>query len=408
MAGQKLKAFVWEARTRSGDLKKGVMEAESAEAVQNKLKMQQLSPVVVKKQPIQITLPSIGTGVKTNDIVIFTRLFATMIDAGLPIVQCLEILSTQAENKRFGKILSQVRSSVEGGLTLSDAMRRFPKIFDNLFVNLVAAGEAGGILDTILQRLSQYMEKAQKLKRRVKGAMSYPIVVLCIAAVVVVVLLTKVIPVFEKMFKDFGGGKLPAPTQLVIDLSYAMRHYLPYIVVGVALLITGWRLILRTRKGRLAWDGMLLKLPILGSVLRKTVVARFTRTMGTLLSSGVPILDAMEIVGKTAGNVVVQDGIMFVRARISEGKDMSTPLMETGLMPPMVVQMISVGEQTGALDAMLSKIADFYEEEVDVAVAAMTSMLEPLLMVFLGTVVGGLVIAMYLPIFEMAGNIKAG
>ncbi len=408
MAGQKLKAFIWEARTRSGDLKKGVMEADSEEAVHNKLKTQQLSPVVVKKQPIQLTLPTIGTGVKIADIVVFTRLFATMIDAGLPIVQCLEILSSQAENKRFGKILAQIRSSVEGGLTLSDAMRRFPKIFDNLFVNLVAAGEAGGILDTILQRLSQYMEKAQKLRRRVKGAMSYPLIVLFIAGIVVVVLLTKVIPVFEKMFKDFGGGKLPAPTQLVIDMSYAMRNYLPYIVVGLILLVTGWRLLLRSRKGRLAWDGMLLKLPVLGTVLRKTVVARFTRTMGTLLSSGVPILDAMEIVGKTAGNVVVQDGIMFVRARISEGKDMSTPLMETGLMPPMVVQMISVGEQTGALDAMLTKIADFYEEEVDVAVAAMTSMIEPLLMVFLGTVVGGLVIAMYLPIFEMAGNIKGG
>ena len=406
MAAQ-MKAFTWEARTRTGDVKKGVMEAETEEAVHNKLKMQQLSPVTVKKQSRQITLPTLGTGVKTNDIVVFTRLFATMIDAGLPIVQCLEILSTQAENKRFGKILGQIRSSVEGGLTLSDAMRRFPKIFDNLFVNLIAAGEAGGILDTILQRLSQYMEKAQKLKRRVKGAMSYPLIVLFIAGIVVVVLLTKVIPVFEKMFKDFGGGKLPKPTQLVIDMSYAMRHYLPFIVAGLVGLYTAWVFILRTRKGRLAWDGMLLKLPILGAVLRKVVVARFSRTMGTLLSSGVPILDAMEIVGKTAGNVVVQDGIMFVRARISEGKDMSTPLMETGLMPPMVVQMISVGEQTGALDAMLTKIADFYEEEVDVAVASMTSMIEPLMMVFLGTVVGGLVVAMYLPIFEMAGNIKS-
>jgi type IV pilus assembly protein PilC len=403
----KTKAFIWEARARTGEVKKGVMEAESEEAVHNKLKMQQLSPVLVKKQPIQLTLPTIGTGVKVNDIVVFTRLFATMIDAGLPIVQCLEILSTQAENKRFGKILAQIRGSVEGGLTLSDAMKRFPKIFDQLFVNLVAAGEAGGILDTILQRLSVHLEKNQKLIRRVKGAMSYPIIVLCIAGVVVAILLTKVIPVFEKMFKDFGGGKLPAPTQFVIDLSYAMRNYLPYIVVGGILLFIAWRSILRTRRGRLAWDAMLLKLPILGNVLRKTVVARFTRTMGTLLSSGVPILDAMEIVGKTAGNVVVQDGIMFVRARISEGKDMSTPLMETGLMPPMVVQMISVGEQTGALDAMLTKIADFYEEEVDVAVASMTSMIEPLMMVFLGTVVGGLVIAMYLPIFEMAGNIKS-
>jgi type IV pilus assembly protein PilC len=401
------KAFVWEARTRTGDVKKGVMEAENEEAVHSKLKMQQLSPVMVKKQPMQITLPTIGTGVKTNDIVVFTRLFATMIDAGLPIVQCLEILSTQAENKRFGKVLGQIRGSVEGGLTLSDAMKRFPKIFDQLFVNLVAAGEAGGILDTILQRLSQHLEKNQKLIRRVKGAMSYPLIVMVIAGLVVTVLLTKVIPVFEKMFKDFGGGKLPAPTQFVIDLSFAMRTYLPYIVIGLVVLIVAWKAILRSRKGRLAWDAMLLKLPVLGNVLRKTVVARFTRTMGTLLSSGVPILDAMEIVGKTAGNVVVQDGIMFVRARISEGKDMSTPLMETGLMPPMVVQMISVGEQTGALDAMLSKIADFYEEEVDVAVAAMTSMLEPLLMVFLGGIVGGLVVAMYLPIFTMADNIKS-
>jgi type IV pilus assembly protein PilC len=406
MAAQ-LTAFIWEARTRTGDLKKGVMEAETEEAVHNKLKLQQLQPVVVKKQPRQFTI-NIGTGVGIKDIVVFTRLFATMIDAGLPIVQCLEILSTQAENKRFGKILAQVRANVEGGLTLSDSMRRFPKIFDNLFVNLVAAGEAGGILDTILQRLSTYLEKAQKLRRQIKGAMGYPITVLCIATLVVAVLLTKVIPTFEKMFKDFGGGKLPAPTQFVIDLSYTMRNYLPYVIGGAVALGAGIKFILRTRKGRLAFDGMLLKLPIFGAVMRKTVVARFARTMGTLLASGVPILDSMEIVAKTAGNMVVHDGIMFVRARISEGKDLATPLMETGLMPPMVVQMISVGEQTGALDAMLSKLADFYEEEVDVAVASMTRMLEPLLMVFLGAVIGGLVIAMYMPIFEMAGNIKAG
>jgi type IV pilus assembly protein PilC len=406
MAAQ-LTAFIWEARTRTGDVKKGVMEAESEEAVHNKLKLQQLQPVVVKKQPKQLSF-NIGTGVSINDIVIFTRLFATMIDAGLPIVQCLDILSSQSENKRFGKILGQVRTNVEGGLTLSDAMRRHPKIFDNLFVNLVAAGEAGGILDTILQRLSVYLEKAQKLRRQIKGAMGYPITVMIIAAVVVTVLLTKVIPTFEKMFKDFGGGKLPAPTQFVIDLSWTMRNYLPYILIGMAALFTGMKLILRSRRGRQAFDGMLLKLPVIGPVLRKTVVARFARTMGTLLASGVPILDSMEIVAKTAGNMVVNDGIMFVRARISEGKDLATPLMETGLMPPMVVQMISVGEQTGALDAMLSKIADFYEEEVDVAVASMTRLIEPLLMVFLGAIIGGLVIAMYMPIFEMAGNIKSG
>jgi type IV pilus assembly protein PilC len=399
-------AFMWEARTRAGETKKGVMEAESEEAVHNKLKLQLLQPVSVKKQPKQFNL-QFGTGVKTGDIVIFTRLFATMIDAGLPIVQCLDILSSQSDNKRFGKVLQQVKMGVEGGLTLSDSMKKHPKIFDQLFVNLVAAGEAGGILDTILQRLSVYMEKSMKLKRRVKGAMTYPIAVLGIAGIVVTILLTKVVPVFEKMFKDFGGGKLPAPTQFVIDMSNGMVHYLPFILVGLTVGGISLKMVLRTRKGRLAFDGALLKLPVLGPVLRKVVVARFTRTMGTLLGSGVPILDAMEIVAKTAGNTVVQDGIMFVRAKISEGKDLATPLMETGLMPPMVVQMIAVGEQTGALDAMLSKIADFYEEEVDVAIASMTSLIEPAMMVFLGGVIGGLVIAMYMPIFEMAGNIKA-
>ncbi|MES1206412.1 MAG: type II secretion system F family protein [Pseudomonadota bacterium] len=399
-------AFVWEARARSGEVKKGVMEAEDAASVEEKLKLQLLVPVNVHKQPRELTLP-FGTGVKGTDIVVFTRMFATMIDAGLPIVQCLDILSSQSENKRFGKILASVRSSVEGGLTLSDALAKHPKVFDDLFVNLVAAGEAGGILDSILERLSIYMEKAMKLKRRVKGAMVYPISIIGIAALVVTILLTKVIPVFEKMFKDFGGGKLPAPTRVVIEISHALAHYLPFIVGALVAIGVALKLALRTPKGRLTFDGLLLKMPVLGPVLRKVVVARFTRTMGTLLASGVPILDAMEICGKTAGNTVVQNGIMYARAQISEGKDMATPLMETALMPPMVVQMIGVGEQTGALDAMLSKIADFYEEEVDVAVASMTSLIEPIMMVFLGAVIGGMVIAMYLPIFEMAGNMKA-
>lgn len=399
-------AFVWEARARSGEVKKGVMEAEDVDSVEEKLKQQLLVPVSVHKQPRELHMP-FGTGVKHTDIVVFTRMFATMIDAGLPIVQCLDILSTQAENKRFGKVLASVRTSVEGGLTLSDALGKHPKIFDDLFVNLVAAGEAGGILDGILERLSIYMEKAMKLKRRVKGAMVYPISIVGIAALVVTILLTKVIPVFEKMFKDFGGGKLPAPTRVVIEISNALSHYLPYIVAVLIAVAVAMKFILATPRGRTVFDGMLLKVPILGPVLRKVVVARFTRTMGTLLSSGVPILDALEICGKTAGNVVVQNGIMYARAQISEGKDMATPLMETALMPPMVVQMIGVGEQTGALDAMLSKIADFYEEEVDVAVASMTSLIEPLMMVFLGAVVGGMVIAMYLPIFEMAGNMKS-
>jgi type IV pilus assembly protein PilC len=399
-------AFVWEARARSGEVKKGVMEAEDPDAVEERLKQQLLVPVSVHKQPRALTLP-FGTGVKTTDVVVFTRMFATMIDAGLPIVQCLDILATQSENKRFGKVLAGVKASVEGGLTLSDALGKYPKIFDDLFVNLVAAGEAGGILDGILERLSIYMEKAMKLKRRVKGAMVYPISIIGIAALVVTILLTKVIPVFEKMFKDFGGGKLPAPTRVVIEISHALAHYLPFIIGILVAIGVAMKFILSTPKGRLTFDGILLKLPVLGPVLRKVVVARFTRTMGTLLASGVPILDALEICAKTAGNTVVEAGIMYARSQISEGKDMATPLMETALMPPMVVQMIGVGEQTGALDAMLSKIADFYEEEVDVAVAAMTSLIEPLMMVFLGAVVGGMVIAMYLPIFEMAGNMKS-
>jgi len=400
-------SFIWEARTREGDVKKGVMEAESIEAVHSKLKLQLLQPVTVKKQSKPLDL-SFGSGVKQEDIVIFTRLFATMIDAGLPIVQCLDILATQTENKRFGKVLGQIKGGVEGGLTLSDSMKKHPKVFDELFVNLIAAGEVGGILDTILQRLSQYIEKAQKLKRRVKGAMMYPLITLVIAALVVTILLTKVIPVFENMFKEFGGGALPKPTQIVIDLSHMMANFLPYIVIGLIGMSFVLKAVLANPKGRYAFDSGLLKMPLLGNVLRKVAVARFTRTMGTLLSSGVPILDALEIVGKTSGNKVVEEAIMYSRAKISEGKDMAGPLMETAMFPPMVVQMIGVGEQTGALDTMLTKIADFYEEEVDVAVASMTSMIEPLMMVFLGGVIGGLVIAMYMPIFEMAGSIKAG
>jgi type IV pilus assembly protein PilC len=401
--------FAWEGRTRAGEVRKGTMEADAEPEVANRLRAQgiTLSKARRRAKDIEIKLPW-GGGVSEKDIVVFTRQFATMIDAGLPIVQCLDILANQAPNKNFAKMLFEVKAAVESGSTLSDALRKQPKAFDDLYVNLVAAGEVGGILDTILQRLATYIEKAMKLKSQVKGAMVYPIAILLVAVGVVVLLLWKVIPVFENMFKDFGGGALPKPTQVVIDISNAFVDHGFIIATTTVALIVGFTTGIRTPKGRALFDRTILKAPVIGPVLRKVAVARFTRTMGTLLASGVAILDAMEIVAKTAGNVVIRDAIMYAREKISEGKNMAEPLMETKAFPPMVVQMIGVGEQTGAMDAMLQKIADFYEDEVDVAVAAMTKLMEPLMMVFLGGIVGGLIIAMYLPIFEMAGNIKSG
>ncbi len=400
-------AFAWEGRTRSGEIKKGTMDAEAEPEIANRLRAQGITLSKARKKGKEIVIPNpFGGGVSEKDIVVFTRQFATMIDAGLPIVQCLDILASQAPNKNFSKILYDVKSSVESGSTLSEGMRKKPKAFDDLFVNLVQAGEVGGILDTILQRLATYIEKAMKLKSQVKGAMVYPISILGVAMGVVVLLLWKVIPVFENMFKDFGGGALPKPTQFVINLSNGFIDHIFLIFTTAGALFAGFTYGMRTKKGRALFDKIILKAPIIGNVIRKVAVARFTRTMGTLLSSGVSILDAMEIVAKTAGNVVIHDAIMYARGKISEGKNMAEPLMETKVFPPMVVQMIGVGEQTGAMDTMLQKIADFYEDEVDVAVGALTKLMEPLMMVFLGGIVGGLIIAMYMPIFEMAGNIK--
>ena len=350
----------------------------------------------------------IGAGVTPKELQIFTRQLATMIDAGLPLVQCLDILTQQTINKHFAKVLGQVKSAVEQGATFSDALRRHPKIFDELYVNLVAAGEVGGILDTILNRLAIYIEKNVKLKAQLKSAMVYPIAILCIAIAVVALMLWKVIPVFEGMYTNFQGAQLPAATRVVIGLSHGFinRWYI-FIgtVVGIVVLLT---LIARNPRGRVALDAFLLRIPIIGGVLRKIVVARFTRTLGTLLASGVPILDALEICAKTAGNKVVSRGILHARNKISEGFDMAGPLGDTKVFPTMVVQMIGVGEQTGAMDQMLQKIADFYEDEVDTAVSSMTSLIEPVMMAFLGIVVGGLIVAMYLPIFKLAGNIKGG
>ncbi len=399
--------FVWEARARTGEVRKGQMEAESEDAVNQRLRAQQLQPTKVKKKAKQVNF-QIGTGVGQKDIVTFTRLFATMIDAGLPIVQCLDILQGQTDNKFFSAILRDVKSSVEQGATFSDSLRRHPKVFDHLYVNLVQAGEVGGILDTILTRLAVYIEKAMKLRRQVRGAMVYPSIVIVVFFGVLTILLTFVIPGFQNMFKDFGSkDELPALTRAVMAVSSFFVSNVLWFFLAVTGLVVGTAYTIRTPGGRKAFHRLLLRLPILGPVLRKIAVARFTRTLGTLLSSGVPILDALEIVAKTAGNVIVEEAIMYARARISEGKNMAQPLMETNVFPPMVVQMVGVGEQTGALDAMLNKIADFYEEEVDVAVSALTSLIEPALMVGIGGTVGVVLIAMYLPIFSLAGKIKA-
>jgi type IV pilus assembly protein PilC len=399
--------FTWEARGRTGELRRGVMEADSEDAVNQRLRQQQLAPVRVQKKR-RLAEISFGSGVNTKDLVTFTRLFATMIDAGLPLVQCLDILSSQQSNKRFATVLKDVKNAVEGGSSFSDALRRHPKVFDELFVNLVQAGETGGILDSILARLSVYLEKRQKLVRQVRGAMVYPSIVIVIAGGVMTVLLTFVIPAFENMFKDFGGGNdaLPGITKLVIALSRGFVSALPFLIV-LGLLVAlalGWAY--RQPKGKRFFHQALLSLPIMGPVLRKIAVARFTRTLGTLLQSGVPILDALEICARTAGNMILEEGVMFVRQSISEGKNMAEPLTQSKIFPDMVVQMIAVGEQTGALDQMLNKVADFYEEETDVAVAAMTSAIEPILMVGVGGMVGVVLIAMYLPIFSLAGNIK--
>ncbi|CAN5918597.1 type II secretion system F family protein [soil metagenome] len=397
--------YIWEATTRSGEKRKGVMEAETPDIVEARLRGDGMTIGRVKKEPMQISI-QFGTGVSPKDLQIFTRQLATMIDAGLPLVQCLDILASQTPNKIFAKMLGAVKTSVESGATFSDALRKHPKVFDELFVNLCQAGEVGGILDTILNRLATYIEKAVKLKAQIKSAMFYPIGILVVAIGVIAVMLIKVIPTFEDMYKNMGNAQLPAPTRVVIGISHGFMNRW-YIFVGLLFAIVfGTSAARRTEQGTKIIDNMLLTVPVIGPTLRKIVVARFTRTLGTLLSSGVPILDALDICARTSGNKVVEGGILRARTKIAEGHDMAGPLAESKVFPAMVVQMIGVGEQTGAMDQMLQKIADFYEEEVDAAVSAMTSLIEPIMMAFLGVVCGGLIIAMYLPIFNLAGNIN--
>ena len=404
--GGRAPVWSWEGKTRTGEMKKGEMEASDEAAVLQRLRSMQLQNVKVKKRPMQINikLPGMG-GISNKDLVIFTRQFATMIDAGLPLVQCLDILAGQLDNLAFREVLSKVKAKVESGSTLADALAEHPKVFDTLFVQLVAAGEIGGILDTILQRLAVYIEKAEKLKGKVKGALTYPVVVLVVAVGVTVVLLLFVTPTFEKMFKDFGGA-MPAPTQIVIDISKWLQSYFIYMVIGIAAVVVAFRQYLKWPPGREQWDAFAIRTPIFGPLIRKVAVARFTRTLGTMISSGVPILEGLEVVAKTAGNKTVEKAIRYTKEKIAEGKTIVQPLSETKVFPPMVVQMIGVGEATGAMDQMLTKIADFYDDEVDAAVAALTSLIEPVMMVFLGGVVGGFLVAMYLPIFSIAGAIK--
>jgi type IV pilus assembly protein PilC len=401
--------WVWEARARTGEVRKGVMEADDKEAVNQKLRAQNLNPVKVKKKGgAGFKIASFGSPVTAQELVVFIRQFSTMIDAGLPLVQCLDILSSQGDNKAFCAILKDIKSNVEQGATFSDSLKRHPKVFDDLFVNLIAAGEMGGILDTILNRLGVYIEKRVKLQRQVRGALVYPIAVFVIAVGVMAVLLTVVIPTFEKMFADFGGtDSLPPLTKFVIGMSHGVVDRLPMIIVGGVTAFSSITYSYRTKRGKWFWHWLMLVFPAVGPAMRKIAVARFTRTMGTLLSSGVPILDALQVVAKTSGNVLVETALLTTAEKITEGKTMSEPLAETKVFPSMVVQMISVGEQTGALDVMLNKIADFYEDEVDVAVAGLTAMMEPIMMVGIGGMVGFMLIAMYMPIFDIAGAVKA-
>ena len=395
--------FVWEAQTRKGEIKKGEMEAANDVSLRAILRRQGFQSIKIRTKPKDLAeyLPFLKERVKEKDVVVFARIFATMINAGLPLIQCLELLAQQEQNKTFKKIITSIKEDIEGGSTLSDALKKYPNVYDDLFVNLVAAGESGGILDVILNRLSSYMEKAMKLKSKVKGAMTYPASVLVISIGVVSLLLLKVIPVFQKMFEGMGG-ELPGPTLFLVNLSdFAQKYFIVAIVVVVVAFIA-FKRFYKTERGTLIIDDLILRSPVFGPLLKKVAVSKFTRTMATMMSSGVPILDGLTIVSRTSGNKIIENALMKVRKSISEGKTIAEPLAATSVFPPMVVQMIAVGEATGALDTMLAKIADFYDDEVDAAVDAMTALLEPFMMVFLGGVVGGMIIAMYLPIFKMA------
>ncbi len=399
--------FAWEGTTREGQMRKGTVDASSKADAESKLRQMGVQPASVKRSlaSLELRMPRLG-GVKTKTLVVFTRQLSTMIDAGLPLVQCLEILASQEPDSDFQQVIYGVKAQVEQGSTLADALKKYPKVFDTLFVSLVAAGEVGGILDTILTRLAQYVEKSMKMKQKVASALKYPSFVLIAAGGIMVVMLWKVIPSFAGMFQSVGNRELPFLTQLVVDMSNNFIDNLPWITLIAIAITAAFIMFKRSPFGERFLDLVLLKMPVLGSLVRKAAIARFTRTLGTLVSSGVPILDGLEVVAKSAGNKIIEEGVMYVRAKVAEGKNIAGPLDETKIFPKMVVQMIGVGEQTGAMDVMLSKIADFYDDEVDASVDALTSLIEPVMMIVIGGMVGFVLIAMYLPIFSMADNLS--
>ena len=394
--------FNWKGKNSYGEKRKGIIEAPNIESARGHLKKIRITPTKLKEKPKDMfeNVAFFQPKVTGKDIVVFTRQLSTMIDAGLPLVQGLEILGNQQENPTFKKILQQVRTDVETGTTFADGLKKHPKVFDALFCNMIDAGEIGGILDTILSRLSIFMEKSMTLKRRVKGAMTYPVICLCISIVILGVILIFVVPVFETMFADFGAA-LPVPTQMVVVMSNFVKHNLLYGAAFFAFCVFLFKKIYATDKGEMKIDALILEFPVFGDLVRKVAVAKFARTLGTMLKSGVPILESLQVVARTAGNRVIEKAVFRTAEAISEGRPIAEPLEETGVFPSMVVQMINVGEAVGALDAMLEKIADFYDEEVDQAVDNLTAMIEPFMMVFLGGIIGGLVVAMYLPIFKM-------
>ena len=398
--------FIWEGRTAQGKILKGEMEAANPDAVLTRLRSQRIQPIPARVREKgkglekELTIPGFGAKVTAHDLMLFTRQFATMIDAGLPIVQGLDILSQQSESKTFRNIIRTIKQDVESGTTLADALKKHPKLFDDLYVNMVAAREIGGVLNSILNRIAIFIEKSNKLKSKVKGAMIYPCTIVAVAVGVVTILLLFVIPVFAELYGGMGKA-LPMPTQITINISNWFRSYFIYLVFVLIGIFIGLKMYYKTENGKIVIDGFMLKLPIMGDLIRKVAVARFSQNMSILLTSGVPILDGLAITSKTAGNKVVERAIMDARVSISQGKTVAEPLTQSGIFPPMVCQMVAIGENTGALDAMLKKVADFYEDEVDNAVANLTSLMEPLIMVVLGIILGGLVISMYLPIFQL-------